>query len=176
MPVLKRSIMVQRPDRQQEDHIKDNICVAGIPMRNGCSVLKAMCRIDATVVTLAHSGGEERIVGKGGLRRASLLGWQATSDTGPSQSARSNAFVSSSSGSGAVRSWLAKWTWRWAIKEDRSESREQELSVSRPMGLFRTRASFRLRTVTLDHTGPDRADSAADAALLLEADCRDPMV
>jgi amidase len=56
--------------------IKDNVCVAGVPMMNGSNVLEGYVpEGDATIVTrILDAGGE--IVGKGGLRAPLLLGRQ----------------------------------------------------------------------------------------------------
>src|SRR5437762_14202346 len=63
--------------------IKDNVCVAGIPMMNGTAVLEGYVPdIDATVVTrILDAGGE--IVGKAVCEHLCFSGGSHTSDTGP---------------------------------------------------------------------------------------------
>src|SRR5947209_1782999 len=63
--------------------IKDNVCVAGIPMMNGSSVLEGYVpEFDATIVTrILDAGGE--IVGKAVCEHLCFSGGSHTSDTGP---------------------------------------------------------------------------------------------
>ena len=63
--------------------IKDNVCVAGIPMMNGTNVLEGYVPdVDATVVTrILDAGGE--IIGKAVCESLCFLGGSHTSDTGP---------------------------------------------------------------------------------------------
>jgi amidase len=63
--------------------VKDNICVAGVPMMNGSRVLEGYVPdVDATVVTRVLDAGAE-IVGKGVCEHLSAGGSSFTSDTGP---------------------------------------------------------------------------------------------
>ena len=63
--------------------IKDNVCVAGVPMMNGASVLEGYVPdVDATVVTrILDAGGE--IVGKAVCENLCFSGGSHTNDTGP---------------------------------------------------------------------------------------------
>src|SRR5256885_4716481 len=63
--------------------IKDNVCVAGVPMMNGSSVLESYVpEFDATIVTrILDAGGE--IVGKAVCEHLCFSGGSHTSDTGP---------------------------------------------------------------------------------------------
>src|SRR2546430_16290037 len=63
--------------------IKDNVCVAGVPMMNGSSVLEGYVpEFDATIVTrILDAGGE--IVGKAVCEHLCFSGGRHTSDTGP---------------------------------------------------------------------------------------------
>src|SRR5437879_10420290 len=63
--------------------IKDNVCVAGIPMMNGSNVLEGFVPdVDATVVTrILDAGGE--IAGKAVCEHLCFSGGSHTSDTGP---------------------------------------------------------------------------------------------
>ena len=63
--------------------IKDNVCVAGIPMMNGSNVLEGYVPdVDATIVArILDAGGE--IVGKSVCEHLCFSGGSHTSDTGP---------------------------------------------------------------------------------------------
>jgi amidase len=63
--------------------IKDNVCVAGLPMMNGTAVLEGYVpETDATIVTrILDSGGE--ISGKAVCESLCFSGGSHTSDTGP---------------------------------------------------------------------------------------------
>src|SRR3981081_10549 len=63
--------------------IKDNVCVAGVPMMNGSSVLEGYVpEGDATIVTRILDAGAE-IVGKAVCEHLCFSGSSFTSDTGP---------------------------------------------------------------------------------------------
>ena len=71
------------PLRGKRVVVKDNICVAGVPMMNGSRVLEGYVPdVDATVVTRVLDAGAE-IVGKGVCEHLSFGGSSFTSDTGP---------------------------------------------------------------------------------------------
>ena len=63
--------------------IKDNVCVAGVPMMNGTSVLEGYVPdVDATIVTrILDAGGS--IKGKAVCESLCFSGGSHTSDTGP---------------------------------------------------------------------------------------------
>jgi amidase len=63
--------------------IKDNVCVAGIPMMNGTSVLEGYVpEVDATIVSrILDAGGT--ILGKAVCESLCFSGGSHTSDTGP---------------------------------------------------------------------------------------------
>ena len=63
--------------------IKDNICVAGVPMMNGTSVLEGYVPdVDATLVTrILDAGGE--IAGKADCESLCFSGGSHTTDNGP---------------------------------------------------------------------------------------------
>ena len=63
--------------------IKDNICVAGVPMMNGCRILEGYVpEVDATVVTrILDAGGS--IVGKAACEDLCFSGASHTCATGP---------------------------------------------------------------------------------------------
>jgi len=71
------------PLRGKRVVVKDNICVAGVPMMNGSRVLEGYVPdVDATVVTRVLDAGAE-IVGKGVCEHLSFGGSSFTSDSGP---------------------------------------------------------------------------------------------
>src|SRR6266545_8255487 len=84
--------------------IKDNVCVAGIPMMNGSSVLEGYVPdIDATVVTrILDAGGE--IAGKAVCESLCFSGGSHTSDPMPVHNPLKRGYSAggSSSGSGAL--------------------------------------------------------------------------
>ncbi len=71
------------PLRGKRVVVKDNICVAGVPMMNGSRVIEGYVPdVDATIVTRVLDAGAE-IVGKGVCEHLSSGGSSFTSDTGP---------------------------------------------------------------------------------------------
>ncbi|HEX6506249.1 MAG TPA: amidase family protein, partial [Chloroflexota bacterium] len=84
--------------------IKDNVCVAGVPMMNGTAALEGYVPdVDATVVTrILDAGGT--ILGKAVCESLCFSGGSHTSDTGPvlNPHDRTRTAGGSSSGSGAL--------------------------------------------------------------------------
>ncbi|HEX7045042.1 MAG TPA: amidase [Burkholderiales bacterium] len=82
--------------------VKDTMCVAGVPMMNGASVLEGYVpEIDATVVTrILDAGGE--IVGKTVCEYFSVSGGSHTSATGQVQNPRKPGYSAGGSSSGAA--------------------------------------------------------------------------
>ena len=84
--------------------IKDNVCVAGVPMMNGTAVLEGYVpEADATIVTrILDAGGE--ILGKAVCESLCFSGGSHTSDTGPvlNPHDQSRSAGGSSSGSAAL--------------------------------------------------------------------------
>src|SRR5256885_1584869 len=152
--------------------IKDNVCVAGIPMMNGSNVLEGYVPdVDATIVTrILDAGGE--IVGKSVCEHLCFSGGSHTSDTGPVLNPHDpkRSAGGSSSGSAAL---VAVGECDMAIGGDQGGSIRIPSSFSGAVGLKATYGLVPYTGVfpielTLDHTGPI-ARSAADCALLLEA-------
>ncbi len=151
--------------------IKDNVCVAGIPMMNGTAVLEGYVPdVDATIVTrILDAGGE--IVGKAVCESLCFSGGSHTSDTGPVQNPRKPGYSAggSSSGSAAV---VAAGEADMAIGGDQGGSIRIPASWCgivghKPTyGLVPYTGVFPIE-LTLDHTGP-MAATVADVALLLE--------
>lgn len=152
--------------------IKDNVCVAGIPMMNGSNVLEGFVPdVDATIVTRILDGGGE-IVGKTVCEHLCFSGGSHTSDTGPVLNPHDpkRSAGGSSSGSAAL---VVAGECDMAIGGDQGGSIRIPSSYCGAFGLKATYGLVPYTGVfpielTLDHTGPI-ARSAADCALLLEA-------
>jgi amidase len=152
--------------------IKDNTCVAGIPMMNGCAAVEGYVpEFDATVVTrILDAGGE--IVGKAVCEDLCFSGGSHTSYTGPVLNPHdpTRSAGGSSSGSGAVVA---------AGDADMATGGDQGGSIRVPsawcgiyglkptQGLIPYTGIFPIE-LTLDHTGP-MTTTVEDAALFLEA-------
>lgn len=152
--------------------IKDNVCVAGIPMMNGSNVLEGFVPdVDATVVTrILDAGGE--IVGKAVCEHLCFSGGSHTSDTGPVLNPHDPKRSAGGSSSGSSALVVAG-------ECDMAMGGDQGGSIRIPSsycGAFGLKATYGLVPytgvfpieLTLDHTGPI-ARSASDCALLLEA-------
>ncbi len=151
--------------------IKDNACVAGIPMMNGSSVLEGYVPdVDATIVTrILDAGGE--IVGKAVCEHLCFSGGSHTSDTGPVLNPHDPTRSAGGSSSGSAALVVAR-------ECDMATGGDQGGSIRIPSGwsgavghkptygLVPYTGVFPIE-LTLDHTGPI-ARTAADCALLLE--------
>ena len=152
--------------------IKDNICVAGVPMMNGASVLEGYTPdIDATVVTrMLDAGGE--IVGKAVAENLCVSGASHTADTGPILNPHkpTHSTGGSSAGSAAL---LAAGEVDLSIGGDQGGSVRIPASWSGIYGMKPTHGlvpytgAFPV-DLTLDHLGP-MTNSTADMAVMLEA-------
>ncbi|PYM05287.1 MAG: Asp-tRNA(Asn)/Glu-tRNA(Gln) amidotransferase GatCAB subunit A [Candidatus Rokuibacteriota bacterium] len=152
--------------------IKDNVCVAGIPMMNGSNVLEGYVPdVDATIVTrILDAGGE--IVGKAVCEHLCFSGGSHTSDTGPVLNPHDPKRSAGGSSSGSAALVVAG-------ECDMAMGGDQGGSIRIPSafcgavghkptyGLVPYTGVFPIE-LTLDHTGPI-ARTAADCALLLEA-------
>ncbi len=152
--------------------IKDNVCVAGIPMMNGSNVLEGYVPdVDATIVTrILDAGGE--IVGKAVCEHLCFSGGSHTSDTGPVLNPHDpkRSAGGSSSGSAAL---VVAGECDMAMGGDQGGSIRIPSAFSGAVGHKPTYGLVPYTGVfpielTLDHTGPI-ARTAADCALLLEA-------
>src|SRR6266446_6912182 len=161
--------------------IKDNVCVAGIPMMNGSNVLEGFVPdVDATVVTrILDAAGE--IAGKAVCEHLCFSGGSHTSDTGPVLNPHDpkRSAGGSSSGSAAL---VVAGECDMAIGGDQGGSIRIPSSFCGAVGHKPTHGLVPYTGVfpielTLDHTGPI-ARTAGDAARLLEvlagADGLDP--
>jgi amidase len=161
--------------------IKDNVCVAGLPMMNGSSTLEGYVpNIDATIVTrILDAGGE--IVGKATCECFCLSGGSHTSDPLPVRNPRrpSHSAGGSSSGSAAL---VAAGEVDMAIGGDQGGSIRIPSAYSGAYGMKPTHGLVPYTGImpieqTIDHAGPITGN-VADNALLLEviagADGLDP--
>jgi amidase len=152
--------------------IKDNVCVAGLPMMNGTAVLEGYVpEADATIVTrILDAGGE--ICGKAVCESLCFSGGSHTSDTGPvlNPHDHSRSAGGSSSGSAAL---VASGEVEMAIGGDQGGSIRMPAAWCGVYGLKPTHGLVPYTGIfpielTLDHTGPI-AGSVEDTALLLSA-------
>jgi amidase len=151
--------------------IKDNVCVAGIPMMNGTRLLEGFVPdVDATVVTrILDAGGT--IAGKSVCESLCFSGGSHTADSGPVRNPHDPARTTggSSSGSGAL---VASGAVDMAIGGDQGGSIRipsawcRIYGIKPTWGLVPYTGAFPIE-MTIDHLGP-MARSAADCALLLE--------
>lgn len=151
--------------------IKDNVCVAGVPMMNGSSILEGYTpEIDATIVTrILDAGGH--IVGKAVCENLCFSGGSHTNATGPVLNPHNHSRTTggSSCGSGAL---VAAGVVDMAIGGDQGGSIRMPASWC---GIYGHKPTYGLVPytgimpieITLDHTGP-MTRNVHDAALLLE--------
>src|SRR5438128_2896655 len=152
--------------------IKDNVCVAGIPMMNGTSVLEGYVpEIDATLVTrILDAGGT--ILGKAVCESLCFSGASHTSDTGPVRNPHDPTRTTGGSSSGSA-ALVAVGEVDMAIGGDQGGSIRIPSSWCGIYGLKPTYGLVPYTGVfpielTLDHTGPIAAGTE-DVALLLDA-------
>ena len=151
--------------------VKDNICVAGLPMMNGSTLLEGFVPDrDATVVERILAAGAT-IVGKAVCESLSYSGGSHTSDTGPVRNPYDPKRSSGGSSSGCAV-LVAVGEADLAIGGDQGGSIRGPSSWSGVYGLKPTfglvpyTGAFPLE-MTLDHLGP-MARTAADLGLLLD--------
>lgn len=151
--------------------LKDNICVAGVPMMNGSAVLEGFVPdVDATIVTrILDAGGE--IVGKAVCEDLCFSGGSFTSATGPVLNPHNPKFNAGGSSSGcSVLSVTGECD--IAMGGDQGGSIRIPTSWSGAYGLKPTWGLVPYTGIfpieqTLDHTGPIGMN-VKDIALLLE--------
>jgi amidase len=161
--------------------LKDNICLAGVPMMNGASTLEGYVPdIDATLVTrILDAGGT--IVGKAHCEYFCLSGGSHTSALGPVHNPYKRGYSAggSSSGCGAL---VGAGEVEMAIGGDQGGSVRMPACYSGCYGMKPTHGLVPYTGImpieaTIDHAGPMTA-TVADNALLLEviagADGLDP--
>jgi amidase len=152
--------------------IKDNVCVAGVPMMNGTSVLEGYVPdVDATLVTRILDAGST-ILGKAVCESLCFSGGSHTSDTGPVRNPHDPRRTTGGSSSGSA-ALVAAGAVDMAIGGDQGGSIRIPSSwcgiygLKPTYGLVPYTGAFPIE-LTLDHVGP-MARTAADVALLLEA-------
>lgn len=161
--------------------VKDNVCLAGVPMMNGSSTLEGYTPdIDATIVTrILDAGGT--ILGKAHCECFCLSGGSHTGALGPVHNPYKMGYSAggSSSGSGVL---VATGEVDMAIGGDQGGSIRMPSAFCGIYGMKATHGLVPYTGVmpiesTIDHTGPMTA-SVADNALMLEvlagADGLDP--
>ncbi len=151
--------------------LKDNVCLAGVPMMNGSSTLKGYTPdIDATIVgRILDAGGT--IVGKAHCECFCLSGGSHTNATGPVHNPHKRGYSAggSSSGSGAL---VGGGEVDMAIGGDQGGSIRIPSSFCGCYGMKPTYGLVPYTGVmpienTIDHTGPI-TQNVADNALFLE--------
>ena len=151
--------------------VKDNVCVAGVPMMNGASTLEGYVPdMDATVVQrILDAGGT--ILGKAVCEHFCFSGGSHTSSSGPVHNPHRHGYSAggSSSGSGAL---VAAGEVAMALGGDQGGSIRMPASFCGIYGLKPTHGLVPYTGImpielTLDHTGPMTA-TVEDNALLLE--------
>jgi amidase len=151
--------------------VKDNVCIAGVPMMNGASTLEGYVPdVDATIITRVLDAGGT-IVGKVHCECFCFSGGSHTGAYGPVHNPLKRGYSAggSSSGSAAV---VASREVDMAIGGDQGGSIRMPASYCGIYGLKPTWGLVPYTGVmpielTLDHTGPMTA-TVADNALLLE--------
>ncbi|MDE0705544.1 MAG: amidase [Rhodospirillaceae bacterium] len=161
--------------------LKDNVCLAGVPMMNGASTLEGYTPdVDATIVTRMLDEGAT-IAGKAHCEYFCLSGGSHTNATGPVHNPWKIGHTAggSSSGSGAL---VGAGEVDMAIGGDQGGSIRIPASFSGCYGMKPTHGLVPYTGVmpiepTIDHTGP-MTGTVSDNALLLEviagADGLDP--
>jgi amidase len=151
--------------------LKDNICLAGVPMMVGASFLDgSVPDLDATIVTrILDAGGE--IAGKAVCEYYCVSGGSHTSSTGPVQNPRKHGHTTGGSSSGSA-ALVAAGEVPMAIGGDQAGSIRIPASYC---GIVGMKPTFGLvpysgigpLEITIDTAGPMTAN-VADNALLLE--------
>src|SRR5437016_5504165 len=151
--------------------LKDNVCLAGVPMMNGASTLEGYVPdVDATIVTrMLDAGGT--IVGKAHCEYFCFSGGSHTCAAGPVHNPRKMGYSAGGSSSGSA-ALVAAGEVDMAIGGDQGGSIRMPASYC---GVYGMKPTWGLVPYTgimpieifVDHTGP-MTHSVADNALLLE--------
>ena len=151
--------------------IKDNVCVAGVPMMNGSPTMEGFVpTIDATIITRLLDAGAT-IVGKSVCEMFCFSGGSHTSATGPVHNPHRMGYSAGGSSSGSA-ALLAAGEVDLAIGGDQGGSIRMPASYCGVYGMKPTHGLVPYTGVmpiesTIDHTGPMTAN-VADNALMLE--------
>ena len=159
------------PLRGKQVAIKDNICVAGVPMTNGSPTLEGyMPDVDATVVTrILDAGGV--IAGKTVCEHFCFSGGSHTSSTGPVHNPHRAGYSAGGSSSGSAAA-VAAGDVPMALGGDQGGSIRMPAAFCGIYGMKPTHGLVPYTGImpielTIDHTGPMTA-TVEDNALLLE--------
>ena len=151
--------------------LKDNICLAGVPMAGGTSVLEGYVpEVDATVATrILDAGGE--IVGKAVCENFSTSGGSHTCAQGPTHNPRKRGHTAGGSSSGSA-ALVASGEVDMALGGDQGGSIRLPSSFCGICGMKPTHGLVPYTGImsiesTIDHTGPMTA-TVRDNAVLLE--------
>ncbi len=151
--------------------LKDNVCLAGVPMMNGASTLQGYVPdIDATIVTrILDAGGA--IMGKAHCEYFCFSGGSHTSALGPVVNPRKPGYSAGGSSSGSA-ALVAAGEVDMAIGGDQGGSIRIPSSYCGTIGMKPTHGLVPYTGImpielTLDHTGPITA-TVSDNALMLE--------
>jgi amidase len=151
--------------------LKDNVCLAGVPMMNGASTLEGYVPdVDATVATrILDAGGT--IVGKAVCEYFCFSGGSHTSSTGPVHNPRRMGHMAGGSSSGSA-ALVAAGEVPMALGGDQGGSIRIPSAYCGTYGMKPTHGLVPYTGImpiesTIDHTGPITA-TVEDNALLLE--------
>ena len=151
--------------------IKDNVCVAGVPMMNGASTLQGYVPdVDATIVTrILDAGGT--ILGKSHCEYFCFSGGSHTGALGPVVNPHKAGYSAGGSSSGSA-ALVAAGLVDMAIGGDQGGSIRMPSAYCGTVGMKPTHGLVPYSGImpiesTIDHTGPITAN-VADSALLLE--------
>ena len=151
--------------------VKDNICLAGVPMMNGASTLEGYVPdMDATVVQrILDAGGT--IVGKSVCEQFCFSGGSHTSSSGPVHNPHRHGYSAGGSSSGSA-ALVAAGEVPMALGGDQGGSIRMPAAFCGIYGMKPTHGLVPYTGImpielTIDHTGPMTA-TVEDNALLLE--------
>ena len=151
--------------------LKDNVCLAGVPMMNGASTLKGYTPdVDATVVTRLLDAGAT-ISGKAHCEYYCFSGGSHTNAMGPVHNPFKRGYSAGGSSSGSAALVAGEFV-DMAIGGDQGGSIRMPASYSGCYGMKPTHGLVPYTGImpiesTIDHTGP-MTQNVADNALMLE--------
>lgn len=151
--------------------IKDNVCVAGVPMMNGSPTLEGFVpTLDATIITRLLDAGAT-VAGKAVCEMFCFSGGSHTASTGPVHNPHRHGYSAGGSSSGSA-ALVAAGEVDMAIGGDQGGSIRMPSSYCGVYGMKATHGLVPYTgvmpiEVTIDHTGPITAN-VTDNALMLE--------